>query len=658
MFDTSYQVQRVTAFRGARLLEDPVDVPAPAGLLSQNVEFIPGSGDVSVQTRHGYGIAYAGPQATTALKAWHSSLGNNLVWVRTDGTLRIMPIDGNPLTPITPPGPTLPGSSAVSFADAGARLYYAPFSSSGSAGAAQVLSYQAGGFVTDSVFGGPLTYTPSAPTEPGAGLVTAGVHRLGYVIEYRSGFFTRMSPDSGATPPSITSFQPVSKTAAGSKNLSWALTTTWPTAAIAVYPCMTTVANPDRYYYVPGQRVAVTGGVSSTVTFTISISDDDLESIGTDNTSSLSLWTFSTGGTAPFAPSALCPYNGRMVYVTTVLDNVGNATGAVIVSNRDALQEVTQDQHILQVPGQLNITTAFAMSAGLFLLTPHGTYTTLDNNDVPVSWTAPRLVDGRVGTLAIRGVDVSGAGQYAFVADQAGLYMFNGSSYQELPVSYHQSTDWKRINWAYAQFIQVKDNPSLNRVTVLAPLDGADHPTHLLTWDYTTGMDYESVNYSLDNIGTYQPACIEVVENSMFGAAANNAKTLELWTSSRTSAEILRQMTDADTNPYRDRTEAIASTYETGLIGSVSQPQVWQWHGAHLRVTGSGSLAITVYNVDRTINKTVLAITLSANPGLLIARSWDFMNEYESLRFVTNVLDAWFRLAEIKAYYSPWLMER
>lgn len=665
MFDTSYRIQITRDFRGARLLQDASIVTPPAGLLSQNVEYSPGS----VATRHGFGVAYAGPQAITAIKAWNSQLGNNLVWVRTDGTLRIMPIGGSPLTPVTPSGPTLPGSAAAIFADAGARLYYAPFSASGSAGAAQVITYQSGSFVTDSAFGPPLTYTPSAPTEPGVGVVTIGAHRLGYVIEYRSGFFSRMSPDSGAVGPGVPGFtqnslgpepfRPVSVTAAGLKNLSWALTTTWPAGAVNVYPCITTVANPNRYYYVPGQKVAVTGGVSSLVTFTINISDDDLEASATDNTDSLNLWSQSASGIAPFAPSVIFTYNGRMVYITTITDSAGNASGAVVISNRDAFQEVTQDQHMLQVPGQLNLVSGFALGAGLFLLGPHGTYTTLDNNNAPSTWVAPRLIDSRTGTLAPRGVDVSGVGDVAFVADQAGLYVFDGSAYQEKPISYNQSPDWARINWAYAQYVQVKNNASFSRVHVLAPLDGADHPTHILTWDYSRGLDFVNADYSLDSIGiTYQPSVIEIVEDSTAAVAANNTKVLELWVGSRTSGAILRQMTDADTSPYRDAAEPIASTYEIGQLGVQDAPEVYMWHGAHFRVTGAGTLPITVYGVDRVISASVNAITMATSPGREIARSWNLMNEYLSIRFATNTTDTWFRVSGIKAYYSPWLMER
>jgi hypothetical protein len=93
------------------------------------------------------------------------------------------------------------------------------------------------------------------------------------------------------------------------------------------------------------------------------------------------------------------------------------------------------------------------------------------------------------------------------VADEAGLYLFEGGSYPSRPVSYWQQPDWQRINFAQKTKIFVSDDKANQRVTVLAPLDGATSPTHELTWDYSLGTTPEQVQYSLNDISLLFAGC-------------------------------------------------------------------------------------------------------------------------------------------------------
>ncbi len=570
----------------------------------------------------------------SALFNWLSSLGNLLVFYSTsDNSVHLIDI-ANPVDTLVIPGDLL-GAAAI-FSPAGARLYAAFFSSTGSgASGARVITFQSAAFVNDLCFLPPITYIPPAPTEPGVGTITAGTHYLAYRIEYRSGFITRPSPDSGVGTPGPSTFQPIAFTAAGSKNLSWTLNTTWPVGAVNVYMIMTPVANPAQYFLVPGAVQAVVGGAASSITFTIDISDDILFAQAVDSTNSIFLLTNTVAGVPPFFPAAIVAHGSRMTYITTVSDSVGNLSGGIYVSGRSAFQEISPDLSLIQLPGFNQITTAISLDGVYYIFGPQSTYRTIDNGSDPVTWPAPALVDGRRGTLSVKGALVAPAGTYAWVASQDGLYFFQGV-YGALPISYYQTPDWNRINWNSAQLIDIKDDPTVKKVYVLAALDDATSPSHLLTWDYTNGFSPRDGNYSIDFIQNYDMGSIEVVKNSLVGSASGVAQRKELWIgSSGVDSPILRRNSRTDNDPYLDYGFPIFSEYETGLFpsrGSVPNMEVLQHHGADYRVKGSGLLEITAYAIDHATEFTELEITLSSLPGDIPHRGFDLISEGVSHR--------------------------
>lgn len=504
-----------TDFGGAWTYQDAPDIPPSAGLSATNVEFLTGQ----VSTRKGFATAYAHGNASTALYNWLGPLGSLVLWYRVlDDSIRYINLSSpSPAALVT----TLTGGHAFIAANAGSRLYTAIFNTSQAGVTGRVFSYQSATFVSDTLFQPPITYTPSAPTEPGAGVITAGTHKLGYLIEYRSGFITAPSPSTSGSPGS-TRFSPVSFTAAGSKNAQWTLNTTWPTGAVKVHVIMTTTTNTSRYYFVPGANAAVTGGSPGSISPTFSISDDDLIATAREATEHMFFNTQTTGGTAPFNPAFVVQYGDRMVYGSTISDGVGNNNSCLYISNKNAYQEVTTDQHTYQLPGSIDIVTAQSLNGTLYIFGPHWTYGTIDNGDVPATWAAARLVDGRRGTLAIRGVEASPSGQFLWVADSSGLYVFDGGVYPLLPVSYNQTDIWERINWAAKHTVQVKDDARKKIVHVAVPLDSATSPSHILSWDYTKGVSPAKVDFAIREFNDFPIGAIEIVQNY-------TSKRQELW---------------------------------------------------------------------------------------------------------------------------------
>lgn len=653
MIDKVWDKTELQDFGGPWTALDPMDVPSGRALLAQNVEYLQGQ----VSSRKGYGQAFNSNEASSALYNWISSLGNNLVWFKAGTGVRRIDI-GAAVPSASTIVATASGNGAT-FASSGPRLYTSIFNTSGAAATSgYVTSYQSAAFVSDKLFPPPMTYTPAAPTEPGAGVITPGSHRLGYIVEYRHGFIGRPSPDTGAGTPGPTTFTPVTKTAAGAKNFSWVLNTTWPADAVKVHVIMTPVSNPSLYVFVPGANSVVAGGTAASYTIVFSISDDDLMSLGNDATNYLFYYTRTVSGTDPFQPSVLVPYGNRMTYVTTTLDSNGNKMGAVFVSNRNNYQQVTLDRHLVQIPGQLDIVTAFVLRGTYYIVGPHWTYATRDTGSDPVEWPAAKLIDGKRGTLAPRGVVGSPTGSYAWVADESGLYLFDGSSYPSLPVSYYNRPEWERINWAAAWCVQVVDDPSRKRVYVLAPLDSATTPSHILIWDYTRGMEPTQVSFSLDTIASYGMGAMTLVRNTLTGTPTAAYSHVELWVSPSGASPILRRMQESDTNPYRDNGAAVTSTYQTGLFPPGSPVRLLNHYGGYYRVYGAGVLTIQAAHLDGSWTTYLSPITLAATPGINYLRQFYRPGEQVSYKFEDSTLDGHFVLSGLQHYFSPYAQQR
>lgn len=661
MIDRTWKSRKLIAFGGAWTARDAPDIPLNKAQQSDNCEFpVPGT----PKTRYGFSEAFDANEAIGSMRNWISNLGNYLVWLLAGTGIRIIDVTANPPAKSTVVS-TASGVGA-SFADAGARYYVALFGTNGKgATEGRVISYQSSSFVGDKLFPPPLTYSPGAPSEPGAGSVTAGLHRLAYCVEYRSGALLRLSPDSGAAPPDIDSFAPVEFTSAGSKNLQWVINPTspaWPADVVKVHIAMTPVSNPNLYVFVPGANAAVTGGGADSKTITFDISDDDLYAVieYNDATPHRFFLTRDSDGTddGPFDPAVVVPVGDRMGYVTTVDDGLGNDVGAFYVSNRNRFQEITADQHLIQLPGQRDIATAFYLFGNVYLLGPGWTYSTHDNGRTPVEWPTPAEVDGQKGTDAPLGVAVAPSGMHGWVASKQGLYYFNGA-YAHLPISDEQSDVWRTINWNYGYQIEVLDYEERKTVMVKVPLGSAITPSHILTWNYRKGFGPDKAEYSPYTISGYDLGAMALVQNQLNGVAAGNAKKLELWLGPSDADAILRQKTASDANPYNDADAGIISIFKTALLpGPIKETQILQHHGGHFGVEGDGSLVLKIHNLDDTWDRPLRSIALQTSPGKAIFRGTYRIADLVAYSFTTSAADSWFQLSELQVYHSPYARHR
>ncbi len=467
-----------------------------------------------------------------------------------------------------------------------------------------------GGGFCPVLFGGPCGFSP-AITEPGAGLITVGTHRFGYLIEYTDGFTTRVSPDNSFNSiPTIASFVPVSLTAAGSKSARLTFTNGWNSASasgemLAVSVVMTTTTNLNQYYIVPGSRTLLASvGATTAFNIDVSISDSDLSSQGVDATPWLYWLTASPSASQqPFLTKHIALWGNRMAYLGRQADNNGSYLDTLYVSEPNNFQAITADQHLLQLPGQRPMMTMFRMGSVNYIVGPHEIWGTTDNGDVPVSWASPQLIDGRHGTQSIHGVEVAPSGNYAWLADQGGLYLFTGGPITSLPLSYYQSSDWNRINWAKAYCVKIRDDASNKRVHVMVPLDGATSPSHIMTWDYTNGATPAAVMYSLDNISGYSLGAMDLVRNDLLNQATGNAGKVELWLASSGTDRLLRKTSDADSRSF---TRAASTLTSISVTTNTATATTSAAHGLHV----GQSIVVAGATVDTDLNATYAIATV------------------------------------------------
>lgn len=636
--------QTLSDFGGAWSDVDAPDVPLSKGLFARNLSY-----QDNVGTRFGFGQAFiptAGTNAEfmTGMKNWISSLGNWLVWFNAvNGKVR-----GCNLTSPTSVSDLVATNMGQgyhpSWATDGSRLYVCTSSSAGVAGShGRVISWQSAAWVSDTIAAPPMTYSGGTTSEPASGVVTAGVHKWGYRIEYRGGFFGKLCPVNASTEV----FEPASFTATGSKNVRFTLNTLWPTGAIRVHIAITTISNQARFKSA-NASVAVVGGATSSVTVDVNLSDVEIDASTIDWTFSQSLWTQTIAGVAPFQPTVMQAYGDRMVYVTRITDGLGNFNSAAVISDPFQYQVFTALDNVVQLPGRTDFVTVKPHGGSLYFFGPNGTHVTADNGDLPQTWKPAETVDTRRGTLAFRGVELAPSGDFLWVADTDGLYLFNGK-YGDLPMSYYQADVWRRINWAAAATVQVATTATA--AYVLVPLDGNTSPTHILKFEWAAGitpaqLTPQSILFTLVELPAFFPGAIETVQNVLPNLPANVYDRRELWVGPADYGNLCTDesfdrpewqnnpgsawsvVTDANARTGGSVAKRTADGTQSGFIQTVHQIPAYGGQGFYVgayfkgisSANGNCGISIDFYQADFSFTGNMFGI--AANPGTSYTIFW------------------------------------
>jgi hypothetical protein len=629
-----YNVTEVTDFKGPRLRLDLTDVSPEDAVISRNVEYEAGH----IKTRYGFAPVFNPNELISSMYNWVkgadsvSTAGNYLLYgsVAT-GKARYVP---NLASPSAVDLFTQSGAYGFSYASSGSRLFIAPWNSSGNAaGQVRVCSVIGSSFVADTAFSAPMANALSA-AEGGAGYCTEGLHRVAYYIQTRSGFRGRLAPVIAGT------FTPSFASVAANKGLDVSINATWPADAESVWFCMTTASNLNRWYQVPGATASVTGGATSTVSVTLSISDDDLASTATE-VSDFMLWlTQASGGTGPFNVVDVAELGNRIGYIA-----VYGGVYTLFASEPEQHQQITGDQHGITLPGFRKMTKAFALNGSVYIVGPHWTYSTHDTGARPVEWPSPQLVDARIGTFCPNGVDVNPSRGIAWVVDQGGLYAFDGK-YASEPISRDVENDWNRINWAYSHMITVKDAKDQNRVYVSAPIDGATAPNAIFVFDYSFGMTASKVRYSFWTIDNVYSGGMEMVLNP-------TSKHRELWIGNAFAGKVYRQCNGTEAQPYRDDAAAINWEYETGAFPPGGGKR--QHHAFQLYAVGAGTLTVTPRSLRHTKTAGAKTLTLAATTEEPFTKRFYVTCPHLTYHFAGATIDQYAIISRLQHYWVPWM---
>lgn len=635
---SEYNVAATTDFRGPRLRLEQTDLPSDSALESVNMSYEDGS----ASTRFGFGEVWNPAEIVNTLFNWQkggdavSANGNYLFYYApTSGKVRYLAGVTSPYTPVDLF--TVAGGYGAVHAGAGTRLYTSIFNTSGEGHTECRVSSgfdSTGTVVTDKCFPAPLT-SAATLSEPSAGLCTAGEKRVTYYLLSRSGHRGKL----GGT---------ATITCTGDKTIRFSLNATWPADALSIWAVMTTSSNLNRYIAVPGATTTVVGGATSTVNLDISISDDDLLATGKEVTD-YSLWMTQSGGTGPFSPSHVFEIGSRMAYITKL-----NGVSEMYVSEPEQFQQITADQHVVRLPGEREIKTAFSMPSGaVYIVGPSWTYSTQDTGEKPALWPTPRVVDAQIGTLSPTGVDVNASRGFAWVADQGGLYLFADGQYSTKPVSYEVDSDWKRINWAYAHAVKVKDDKDRNRVLVSAPIDGGTAANAVFCFDYSGGVAPEKIRYTFWTIDNYFQSGMEIVYNP-------TTKRREVWLGSALASgssilgKVLRQKNSADdASPYNDDGNGISYIYETAPFPPAPMG-INAHHMIRMRVKGSGNVTLQVYRLDHSgTGAGPFTIALSTTPNNDLKKQFYISNTPAvTYRYTGNSANSYLQLSKIESYWK------
>lgn len=624
--------------RGAWSLFEEVSESQPLRAWeARNMRFGPGKaysreGTIAV----GPGIAGTG---VTSMYNWITS-SSNLVLFSTFG-ISVSKVELGSLT-ITGLFFPLPPFRGMIVAEAGHRAYLAFFSIGGLQGSGQVRITD-GGTQNDIAFAKPplvLGSFAGSANIIGGGFCTAGIHLYGFVYQSRSGFNGKPCPilsPSGA-------FANLSVSSATDFAFAPNLIFDTPSDAgpgSALYLIMTRSDNFNKWYYVPGAFVVLPVSTPAyNVTFpTVSISDEDLAARAESADNQFEVLSQDILGNGPFYPSVVLNYRKRNIYI---VDN------KAYCSDIDDPQLVTEDQHVVQCPGQKRIVTAFPFGQSLYLVGDKWIAQTTDNGDLPVLWPQPQEVSG-MGTTAPMGVCWRTSGPYVWVACEDGLRLWRGT-FDPLPITY-LFKEWEDIWWPTAYCIQVQDDIVNRRCYVAVPMVPlSTEPTHVVVVDYTAGLGYNEVDISIDNFANFAGG-----QFSSLCAVKSTTTRTEVWI----GPTVFHSFMKYDESVHDDDASPIQSVWHSSYLrrqdGERDIPSHFMRVGnMSLGISGAGTVIQSWHGPDDQIVGSPHPLALSLAPGREMFTKFDLHPvEDVSLRLESNTAGAHFLLTGMTLYCKP-----
>lgn len=284
------------------------------------------------------------------------------------------------------------------------------------------------------------------------------------------------------------------------------------------------------------------------------------------------------------------------------------------------------------------ITNCVVLGDTLFVFKSRAIYAITDNGDDPFNWPEERVVCSWAGTVSPSGIATSTDKQEVFFLDVKGIYRFNGGdpvliSTPIQPYFDEYSDQVSPVNYSYISRGEMLFDPEKRRIFAFIPTGSSQVPDTVLVGDVREGMDRVKWCPWVTAGTAWRSIAVDSVEVNIAEAGAYVSKF------------------DDDEITERDGT-GIDAYSETGVIEG-KRPQVHLLGGATIDATGSGTLAIGIYDSDGALIASPTGLTLSAAPGRDLFRRMNKRSERFFIRVGTNDPAATFELTGITAYIKP-----
>lgn len=511
------------------------------------------------------------------------------------------------------------------------------------------------GVNTDKAFRGPIPLTAVTANDAGPGFSTVGTHLFGFVYQNRTGY---------AGKPATTVFSAPNSFTLGSDNRKVDISATLPPLTDGggiskLFLIMTRADNPAQWYFVPTDAQSGSVGeqpvpfnAAIDLPFVINISDADLAAKADSANAQFLLLSQDDQGAGPSNPSFVGSYGTRMFY----------GVGSILyVSDQSNPQFITNDLNAIRMPNQRKFGFAFAMpgSTALILTGDRWTAYVTDNNDTPSTWPPPISVSDALGAPFPNCVCARTAGNYAWIATESGVYLFNGT-YSALPVTYLVADLWEQVRWDRAYAIQMADDTLSHRLYVGCVFGAGDVPNAMFVIDYTNGLSYQDVDVSLD---TFNAAILGGEFNAVAVVKEFASGQSNVWIGPRAAGPVVRY----DAAVRSDQGQAIESFWESGLArGNQIISNMIRVGYCDVWARGAGNAICWVYGPGKVIsvNPQLLSAagvpaTLTPDPGIMYALKFDISKiENFTIRIGTFAVGAWWELSMLKPYLQSDLFNR
>ena len=390
--------------------------------------------------------------------------------------------------------------SCVTFYD---RLYISPHDGKEGISGEFVYVYD-GTTARVSAGAGPSTVPTFAAA--GAGHVEEGIHLCAYAYETSSGFITRVAAGSSLDAAYVTA-----RTVGLNETIEFNNVPIGPAGTVARWVLVSKRIDPLSYTKdTLGYEMFFATRIGDNVTTTYSFNKYDNELIQSadyifDNMTSI--------------PAGVCigRYNDRLIVgglstsVTSTIDRQAPITDVytdpkdrrslIYVSNVGEPESISAiDGFVTVDPTEYSNIRCFAEFRKMLLITKSTqTYITQDNGDSPVSWEVVPI-DKSIGSecfgLATTVLNRGSSSDSILIASYEGLMLYNGTM-SEFPLTWKIQELWRTINKAVFNKVQVVQDGQSRTIYVNVPFGSATSPNQLLVGDYSKGLNYEDIRWSI-----------------------------------------------------------------------------------------------------------------------------------------------------------------